>query len=98
MVTTGVPTGAPDVSSTDPAVIVRAIQKHHPSVARGQADPEMVWFVVGTGGEVVRTGTNRSPGFSDFAPDRIEAMEVFKGDKIQVNGRSVTAIWIRLKA
>lgn len=98
MVTTGVPTGAPDVASTDPAVIVRAIEKHHPSVARGQANPEMVWFVVGTDGEVVRTGTNRGPGFNDLAPDRIGAMEVFKGDRIQVNGRSVTAIWIRLKA
>lgn len=98
MVTTGVPTVAPDVASTDPAVIVRAIEKHHPSVARGQADPEMVWFVVGTDGEVVRTGTNRGPGLDDLAPERIEAMEVFKGDKIQVNGRSVTALWIRLKA
>jgi hypothetical protein len=98
MVTTGVPTGAPDVASTDPAVIVRAIEKHHPAVARGQANPEMVWFVVGTDGEVVRTGTNRGPGFNDVTPDRIEAMEVFKGDKIQVNGRNVTALWIRLKA
>jgi hypothetical protein len=97
-VTAGGEAEAPQAGRTDPAVIVRAIEKHHASIARGQASPAMVWFVVGADGEVVRTGTNRGPGFDDVAPDLIEAVEVFKGDRIQVNGRSVSAIWIRLKA
>ncbi|MEW5931730.1 MAG: M56 family metallopeptidase, partial [Gemmatimonadota bacterium] len=83
---------------TDPAVIVQAVEKHHPGVARGQASPEMLWFVVGADGEVVRTGTDRNADFDRYAPESIESVEVFKGDRIQVNGRSVSVLWMVLKA
>lgn len=99
LVTTGVPTGAQQVPAVDQAVVLRALQRHYASsTARGQTSPEMVWFVVGADGEVVRTGTNTDPGFNDISPDRIQAVDVFKGDAFRLRGQPVTALWIRLKA
>lgn len=99
MVTTGVPAGAQQVPAVDQAVVVRALQRSYASsAARGQTDPEMIWFVVGADGEVVRTGTNTDPGLDEYAPDRILAVDVFKGDRIRLRGEPVSVIWVRLKA
>jgi hypothetical protein len=99
MVTTGVPVGAQQVPAVEQAVVMRAVQRHYASsTARGQTAPEMLWFVVGADGEVVRTGTNADSGFSDVAPERILAVDVFKGDRIRLRGEPVSVIWVRLKA
>lgn len=99
MVTTNVPAGAQQVPAVDQAVVVRALQRSYASsAARGQTDPEMIWFVVGADGEVVRTGTNTDPGLDEYAPDRILAVDVFKGDRIRLRGEPVSVIWVRLKA
>jgi hypothetical protein len=99
MVTTGVPVGAQQVPAVEQAVVMRAVQRHYASsTARGQTAPEMLWFVVGADGEVVRTGTNADSGFSDVAPDRILAVDVFKGDRIRLRGEPVSVIWVRLRA
>jgi hypothetical protein len=96
---TGVPVGAQQVPAVDQAVVMRSVQRHYASsTARGQTAPEMLWFVVGADGEVVRTGTNKDPGFNEVAPDRILAVDVFKGDRIRLRGEPVTVIWARLKA
>lgn len=98
MVTTGVPVGAQQVPAVDQAVVMRAVQRHYASsVARGQTAPEMLWFVVGADGEVVRTGTNTDPGFNEVEPDRVLAVDVFKGERIRLRGEPVSVIWVRLK-
>lgn len=99
MVTTGVPQGTPQTDPVDQAVVLRAVQRHYASsAARGGTSPEMLWFVVGADGEVVRTGTSTDPGFNDIDPNRILAVDVFKGEAFRLHGQPVTALWIRLKA
>lgn len=99
MVTTGVPAGAQQLPAVEQAVVVRAVQRHYASaVARGGTTPEMIWFVAGADGEVVRTGRNGDPALNEYTPDQIAAVDVFKGDRIRLGGEPVSVLWIRLKA
>ncbi len=99
MVTTGVPAGAPQLPAVEQAVVVRAVQRHYASAAaRGGPTPEMIWFVVGADGEVVRTGRSGDTALNEFTPDRIAAVDVFNGDRIRLGGEPVSVLWIRLKA
>ncbi|MET0395984.1 MAG: M56 family metallopeptidase [Longimicrobiaceae bacterium] len=98
-VTTGVPVGAQQLPAVEQAVVVRAVQRYYASaVARGGATPEMIWFVAGADGEVVRTGRNGDGALNQYTPDQIAAVDVFKGDRIRLGGEPVSVLWIRLKA
>jgi hypothetical protein len=98
-VVTGVPIGGQQLPAVEQAVVVRAVERHYASaVARRGATPEMIWFVVGADGEVVRTGRSGDPSLNDFTPDRIAAVDVVKGDRIRLGGEPVSVVWIRLKA
>ncbi len=98
-VVTGVPAGAPQAAPVDPALVTRTVQRYYASaVARARTTPEMIWFVVGADGEVVRTGRDGDTGLNEYTPDRIEAVDVFKGDRIRLGGEPVSVLWIRLKA
>jgi hypothetical protein len=98
-ITTGVPAGAPQLPAVEQAVVVRAVQRYYASaVARQGTTPEMIWFVAGADGEVVRTGRNGDPALNQYAPDQIAAVDVFKGDRIRLGGEPVSVLWIRLKA
>ena len=48
-------------------------------------------------GGVVRTGTDGDAALQQYTPEQIQAVDVFKGDRIQVAGHSVSVLWIRLK-
>jgi hypothetical protein len=86
----------PAVPAVDPAEVVRAIEQHHPEVVRGRATPDL-WFVVGPDGRVIRTGSAGSMQLREYAPDDLLAVDVFKGDRIQVAGRGINVIWIRTR-
>ncbi|HEX2191067.1 MAG TPA: M56 family metallopeptidase [Longimicrobiaceae bacterium] len=86
------------VPPVDPATVVAAIRQRHPEVAGGRVPDEPLWFVVGADGAVLRSGLAADVEPDSLTPDRIEAINVFKQDTIQVNGHAVQVIWIRLKA
>lgn len=75
------------------ALVVRYL----PEVARNGTPAESVWFVTDARGEVVAYGDGNDDTLNQYA-QRVDNVQVFKGEQMVFNGQEIGVVYVRIKA
>jgi beta-lactamase regulating signal transducer with metallopeptidase domain len=73
------------------------VVRYLPEVARNGTPAQSVWFVTDARGEVVAYGDGNDDRLNQYA-ERVDNVQVFKGEKLVFNGHEVGVVYVRIKA